>query len=205
MTESTETIGGGADAGSLDQGEEPQASPRGFQKAERRSVEAPRPWSRPSVAANAPAGEIYELPHIGLERMLLHWREQPDKFVPLIARQYGRTRHLGFRSSNSFLGRVLWRSSRNAIGEFEDLAYIDPWFGGSAHHLPPKHAEPGQCSGVNRLDSMRATTDDSENMRGCNTVDLLRKSAGPKPAPTGSAAGSTAKAPSICRLRRISP
>jgi len=52
--------------------------------------------------------------------------------------------------------------------------------GGSAHHLPPKHAEPGQCSGVNWLESMMATTADSENMRGCNTVELSRRSVGPK-------------------------
>jgi hypothetical protein len=32
-----------------------------------------------------------------------------------------------------------------------------------------KRAEPGQCSGVNWLQSMMATTADSENMRGCNS------------------------------------
>jgi hypothetical protein len=34
---------------------------------------APRPCSRRSVAADAPAVEIYELPHVGHERLLLLW------------------------------------------------------------------------------------------------------------------------------------
>jgi hypothetical protein len=50
---------------------------------------------------------------------------------------------------------------------------VSPQFGGSAHHPPPKRAEPGQRAGqVNWLESMMATTGDSENMRGCNTVNL---------------------------------
>jgi hypothetical protein len=59
---------------------------------------------------------------------------------------------------------------------------LDPHFGGSAHSPRRKCAEPSQCAGqVNWLESMMATTGDSENVRGCNTVDLSRKSAGPKP------------------------
>jgi hypothetical protein len=49
----------------------------------------------------------------------------------------------------------------------------DEEFGGSAHIPPPKRAEPNQRAGqVNWLESMMATMCDSENMRGCNTVDL---------------------------------
>jgi hypothetical protein len=50
---------------------------------------------------------------------------------------------------------------------------VSPQFGGSAHHPPPKCTEPSQRAGqVNWLDLMMATVCDSENMRGCNTVDL---------------------------------
>jgi hypothetical protein len=45
--------------------------------------------------------------------------------------------------------------------------------GGSAHSPRRKCAEPRQCAGqVSWLGSMMATKGDSENMRGCNTVEF---------------------------------
>jgi hypothetical protein len=92
---------------------------------------------RSSVAANASAVTIYELPHVGHECLLLVWRQQPDEFVPLIARHHRNVRawHLSYHSSGSCLGpAIIWHPVRRAIGELEDLAHGQPVFGGSAHH-----------------------------------------------------------------------
>jgi hypothetical protein len=76
---------------------------------------------------------------------------------------------------------------------------VSPYW--AARHTPPPlacgRAWPVQVK-VNWLESMMATTRDSENMPGCNTVEFIAKERGTEvPAPPGSAAGSTARAQHI--------
>jgi hypothetical protein len=72
--------------------------------------------------------------------------------------------------------RVLTKCAQNALRRGTEAPRF--YFGGSAHTPPRRCPEPSQCAGqVNRLESIMATKKPSENMRGCNTVDLSRKSA----------------------------
>jgi hypothetical protein len=96
--------------------------------------------------ADAPQMQAHHLPHVSHEGQLLVWHQQPHKLVPLIARHHRNVPawQPGYRCCGS--GRAqLWRSARNPIREFENLAH-DPPIIRRPGTQPPAENVPGLTS-----------------------------------------------------------